>query len=66
VAETVYVIRLPHATFGLESRDGVIVRAAPIAGWMVGSRVVDVLGYYRRRYPESEWLVVTDAKKEER
>jgi hypothetical protein len=61
---TLYVVKLPYATFGLEARNGVIVRAAPFAGWTVGRKIVDVLGYYKRRFPESEWMTVADKGKE--
>jgi hypothetical protein len=61
---TLYVVRLPHATFGLEARNGVIVRAAPFAGWTVGRKIVDVLGYYTRRFPGSEWMAITDREGE--
>lgn len=40
--DAAYAISLPHATFVLILRAGVVVRAAPIAGWAV-------LGYYRRK-----------------
>jgi hypothetical protein len=63
---TLYVVKLPHVTFGLEARRGVIVRAAPVASWTMGRKVADVLGYYMRRFPESEWMVVTDRRGQEK
>jgi hypothetical protein len=64
MAKTLYVVRIPHATFSLEVRDGIIVRAAPIAAWTVGRKVGDVLGYYVRRFPGSEWMAIPDSKEE--
>jgi hypothetical protein len=29
-------VSLPYATYGIAVRDGRVVEAAPIAGWMVG------------------------------
>lgn len=46
---TLHYVSLPHATFGLVERDGVIVRAAPIARWCVGRPAADALAYWRRR-----------------
>jgi SLOG family YspA-like protein len=42
-------VSMPFATFGIESTDGKVVRAAPIAGWSVGRPVIGVLDYYRQR-----------------
>ena len=44
-----YQVTVPYACFDLLARSGVIVRAAPIAGWATGKRLVDVTAYYRRR-----------------
>jgi hypothetical protein len=49
-----YQVSLPHATFGFEVCDGVVVRAAPIAKWAVGKTADWVISYYLRyadRYP---------------
>lgn len=40
---------LPHATFALVVRDGLVVEAAPITRWCIGRRERDVADYYRRR-----------------
>jgi hypothetical protein len=61
---TLYQIRLPHATFGIEVRDGIVTRAAPIAKWTVGKKSGDVLGYYMRRYYPSEAWAVTGIREE--
>lgn len=44
-----HYVSLPHATFALVERGGVIVRAAPIARWCVGGQAADALAYWRRR-----------------
>lgn len=44
-----YAVRLPYATFALVVRDGVVVRAAPIARWAVGRPEDEALEYYRRK-----------------
>jgi hypothetical protein len=57
---TLYQIRLPHATFGIEVCDGVVTKAAPIAKWTVGKKSSEVIGYYMRRYPCAEARAVTE------
>ena len=47
--DTACRVTLPYATFALILRAGVVVRAAPIAGWAVGKDEARVLGYYRRK-----------------
>jgi hypothetical protein len=38
------VIDLPYACFVIEIDDhGIVTKAAPIGGWMVGKRITDVL-----------------------
>lgn len=40
--ERMFWIDIKYATFGVISRDGIIVDAAPIAAWMVSKRLTDV------------------------
>jgi hypothetical protein len=47
--DTAYSVSLPYATFALVLRDGIVTRAAPIAGWAVGKEEARVLRYYRRK-----------------
>lgn len=42
-----YWIHLPYATFGIAVRDGLVVRAAPIAAWSLGKP--NIIEYYRRK-----------------
>lgn len=46
---TLYWISLPYATFGIESSNDVIVRAAPISYRSIGRKEDDVLEYYKGR-----------------
>lgn len=48
-SDTAYYVSLPYATFALMLRAGIVIRAAPIAGWAVGKEEALVLGYYRRK-----------------
>lgn len=45
---TWFRISLPYATFGVAIKDGIVVRAAPIAAWSIGKPAA-VLGFYRRK-----------------
>jgi hypothetical protein len=62
---TLYQIRLPHATFGIEVCDGVVTKAAPIAKWTVGKKSGEVIGYYLRRYHPSEAWAGTGIREDE-
>lgn len=42
-------VSLPHATFGLITRDGRIIDAAPIARWTIGRDEREIADHYRRR-----------------
>lgn len=42
-------VSLPWATFGLATRGGKVVDAAPIARWTIGKSERYVADYYRRR-----------------
>lgn len=42
-------ISLPHAVFAVETHDGQVIRAAPIARWAIGKPLATVLAYYRKR-----------------
>lgn len=42
-------VTLPHAVFGLVAAGGVVIDAAPIAGWAIGEPEKKVADYYRRR-----------------
>lgn len=44
-----YYISLNYATFAIESKDGVIVRTAPIAKWAKGKKEYYVIDYYRKK-----------------
>jgi hypothetical protein len=47
-----------HACFAFEVTDGLVTRAAPIAGWTVGKRGSAVVGYYRDRDARVTWQQV--------
>lgn len=42
-------VSLPHATFALAVRGGVVVDGPPIARWTVGRDAAGVLAYFARR-----------------
>lgn len=42
-------VSLPYATFGIETREGEVVNAAPIARWAMGRPERDVAEFYRRK-----------------
>lgn len=42
-------VSLTYATFGIATRDGVVVDAAPIARWAVGKDERFVADFYRRK-----------------
>jgi hypothetical protein len=42
-------VSLPHATFALVIRDGIVVDAPPISRHSIGRPALAVLDYYRRR-----------------
>lgn len=44
-----YRFTLTWATFAIKVVDGVVVLAAPIAGWTLGHPIANVLTYYNRR-----------------
>lgn len=43
------VISLHYATFGLVSKDYIIVEAAPISKYSLGRKESDVINYYNRK-----------------
>ena len=45
-------VSLPHATFGIATRDGRVVDAAPIARWSIGKPEQVVADHYRQRGAE--------------
>jgi hypothetical protein len=47
VKDGLYQIDTGYACFGIESKDGIIVFAAPIAAWAIGKSAEFVLSYYR-------------------
>ena len=47
-------INLPHACYGIEIEDGVCVKAAPIARWMVGKRKEELRDWLRARGAQIE------------
>jgi len=47
--ETLYWVRLPHATFGLVVLDGKVVAAAPIARRSMGRPIEKVVHYYEQK-----------------
>ncbi|MGS2645814.1 hypothetical protein ACVCAG_29675 [Streptosporangium sp. G12] len=49
---------LPHATFGIATRDGRVVDAAPIARWSIGKDERFVADHYRKRGAEFRTLPV--------
>ena len=51
-------VEQPHACFAFEVTDGLVTRAAPIAGWTVGKPGRDVVGYYRDRDAQVTWQQV--------
>ena len=42
-------VSLPHATFGIVTKDGRVTEAPPIAKWAIGPDERPVAGYYRQR-----------------
>jgi hypothetical protein len=42
-------VSLPYATYGIATRDGRVVDAAPIARWMVGKDQAYVAKWLRRK-----------------
>lgn len=42
-------ISLPFATFGIITRDGKIIDAAPIAKWTIGRDEQEITDYFRSR-----------------
>jgi len=46
--EKLYRVVIHYACFGFTALDGVVVEAPPIAHWIVGRRVVDIISYYER------------------
>lgn len=42
-------VSLPHATFGLVVRAGVVTEAAPIARWTIGEPASRIWRYFRRQ-----------------
>lgn len=46
--EKLYRVVIHYACFGFTAVDGVVVEAPPIAHWIVGRRVVDIISYYER------------------
>lgn len=44
-----YRVELPYAVFSIDARDNVVSAAAPIAKWMIGKPVPDVLGWVNRK-----------------
>jgi hypothetical protein len=42
-------ISLPYATFRLETTDGYVTFAAPIAKWAKGKDIGHVIGYYWKK-----------------
>lgn len=44
--EKLYWVSLPYATFGIISKDGWVIDAAPIAKWAIGKTMNEVWKYY--------------------
>jgi hypothetical protein len=42
-------VSMPYATFGIVTRGGRVVDAAPIARWAIGKPEGQVAGYFRRK-----------------
>ncbi len=42
-------VDLPYACFGLIIERGIVVEAAPIAGWATGKPAREVLEYFKRK-----------------
>lgn len=48
-------VDVPFACFGFEVAGGHVVRAAPVAGWMVGKRGAEMVTYWRSRGATVTW-----------
>lgn len=44
-----YRIELPYACYGIEGVNSIVIRAAPIAGWMVGKHLDDMTAWVKRK-----------------
>lgn len=42
-------VELSYAVFGVLARDGIVIDAAPIAGWAIDRPEREVADYYRRK-----------------
>lgn len=46
---TLYSISLSYATFGVEVKNNLVVRSAPIAKWGIGKNIDSVISYYKNK-----------------
>ena len=46
---TEWWVSLDYATFGLQTTDGIVTDAPPIARWTMGKSESTVLNYFRRK-----------------
>ncbi len=49
-------VTLPWACFGIISKEGIVVSAAPVAKWAIGKPVGKVIAYYLNRGARAEEL----------
>lgn len=42
-----YRISLPYVTFRIEVQDGIVTDTTPVAKWMIGKSIIDVLNFVR-------------------
>ncbi len=41
------IVKLPYATFGIRVEEGKVIKAPPIAKWMVGKTVLEVRAWVK-------------------
>ncbi len=57
VVESLYQIRTPHFTAGLQVENGIVAKAAPIIRYMIGWSPEHVLQYCRSKKWFCDWTL---------
>ncbi len=61
-----YQVFLPYATYGLETKDDIIVAAPPIARWMIGKHIDAIRSFLDRKQGKIKPLDVREVNNAER